>query len=85
MSAEARDTVTLFGAKDPAGRLYLVDCQNLLPAGSGEVTEFRVAPEKVAWAILQVELEEIRMVPVTIQVGGYAYTTPALPGSAGKT
>jgi hypothetical protein len=80
VSEASETTVTLYGAKDGSGRLYLVDRRERLPPGAEAVTEFRVAPEKVEWAILQVRLEELRLTPVAIRVGDYAYATPPLPG-----
>ncbi len=76
MSTAPLPTVTLFGATDRTGRRYLTDSRESLPAEAGTITEFRVVPEQVEWAILQVELEEIRRIPVTIHVGDYAYETP---------
>jgi hypothetical protein len=76
--SEAIDTtVILYGAKDGSGRLYLVDRRDCLPQDADEVTEFRVAPEKAEWMVLQVRLEELRLTPVTIRVGDDAYATDA--------
>ena len=76
MSAEAASTITLYGAKDQTGRLYLTDQRDVLPADAGEVKEFQIASDKVERAILQVQVEEIRLTPVTIHIGDYTYTTP---------
>jgi hypothetical protein len=76
VSTKPLPTVTLFGATDRTGRRYLTDRRESLPAEAGTITEFQVAPEQVEWAILQVELEEIRHLSVTIHVGDYAYETP---------
>ena len=72
------ERVTLIGAKDKEGRLYLVDNRAHLPHAEGEfveLTEFRVAPDRVEWSILSVQLEEMRGVSVTIHVGDYVYET----------
>jgi hypothetical protein len=77
------EKVTLYGAKDAEGRLYLVDDRADLPKDAVETKEFAVAPDRVQWSILAVELEEIRGIPVTVQVGDYQYATNALSGRNG--
>lgn len=77
MSVASGITVILFGAKDSTGRLYLVDRRDMLPADGSEITTFHIATEKVEGAILQVQLEEIRLIPVPIHIGDYAYAPPA--------
>ena len=42
---------------------------------TAETQEFAIAPDQVQASILAVELEEIRGIPVTIQVGDYRYAT----------
>ncbi|MCW3050981.1 MAG: hypothetical protein JWN14_151 [Chthonomonadales bacterium] len=79
MSAETARTFTLYGAKDQAGRIYLTDRREALPADAGEVKEFQIASDKVEWAIMQVQVEEIRQIPVTIHIGDYTYATPPQP------
>ena len=76
------DSVTLIGAKDKEGRLYLVDNRAHLPHAEGEfveLTEFRVAPDRVEWSVLSVQLEEMRGITVTIHIGDYIYVTPSSP------
>ena len=75
MSTQPETTLTLFGAKDSTGRLYLVDRRDYLPSDAQEITVFPIAPDKVEWAILRVQLEEIRLIPVTIHVGDYEYAS----------
>ena len=70
---EQAGSVTLFGARDAQGRTYLVDDRAHLPEQATEIREFAVAPDRVQWSILAVELEEIRGIPVTIEVGDYRY------------
>jgi hypothetical protein len=67
--------VTLYGAKDAEGRLYLVDNRADLPRDATGVKEFANAPDRVQASVLAVELEEIRGIPVTVQVGDYRYAT----------
>ena len=76
------ERVTLIGAKDTEGRLYLVDNRAHLPHAEGEfveLTEFRVAPDRVEWSVLSVQLEEMRGITVTIHIGDYVYVTPLPP------
>jgi len=73
-------SVTLFGARDREGRTYLVDDRAHLPEGAVEVREFAVAPDRVQASVLAVEMEEIRGIPVTVQVGGYRYATASPSG-----
>lgn len=79
MSDTLDTTVTLFGATDATGRLYLVDRRDVLPADAHNIREFPVAANKVEWAILQVELETIRLRPVTIMVGNHTFISPLQP------
>ena len=76
------ERVTLIGAKDKEGRLYLVDNRAHLPhaeEGFVELKEFTVAPDRVEWSILAVQVEEMRGIPVIIHIGDYVYITPPLP------
>ena len=77
---EETENVTLYGAKDREGRLYLVDSRADLPGDALEVREFAIAPDRVQASVLAVELEEIRGIPVTVQVGGYRYATKGTTG-----
>ena len=73
------ECVTLVGAKDTAGRLYLVDNRTHLPYAERELVELReftAAPDRVEWSILAVQVEEMRGIPVTIHIGDYVYVTP---------
>jgi hypothetical protein len=72
---EQAGSVTLFGARDTQGRTFLVDDRAHLPEGAVDVREFAVAPDRMQGSILAVELEEIRGIPVTIEVGDYRYRT----------
>jgi hypothetical protein len=82
MTGETQN-VTLYGAKDKEGRIFLVDSRADLPKDAMDVQEFAIAPDRVQWSILAVEMEEIRGIPVTVQVGDYCYATNALPGRNG--
>jgi len=77
MSQKTCQTITLFGAYDADGRLYLTDTRERLPANTIEIREFAVAPEKLEEVVLSVQAEELRQIPVTIHVGTYQYQTPA--------
>ena len=70
------ETVLLYAAQDAQGRLFLTDDRAFLPPDADECREFALAPEQVTWAMLQVEVEELRGTPVTIRVGDYHYATP---------
>lgn len=72
---ETTETLLLYAARDAKGQLFLTDERSLLPSGVEDIREFRVAPEKVAWAILQVQVEEIRATAVMIRVGDCHYAT----------
>jgi hypothetical protein len=82
MTAETGN-VTLYGAKDREGQLYLVDSRADLPEDTTEAREFAIASDRVQWSILAVELEEIRGVSVTVRVGEYCYATSAQSGRNG--
>ena len=69
------ESVTLYGAKDREGRIYLVDNRADLPEDAVDDREFAIAPDRVQASILAVELEEIRGTSVTVQVGDYRYAT----------
>ena len=70
------ETVMLYAAQDAQGRLFLTDDRACLPPDAEECRELTLAPEQVTWAMLQVEVEELRGTPVTIRVGDYHYATP---------
>jgi len=65
MSAAHQSSVTLFGAKDSEGRLYLTDRRDSLPKDAEDIREFAVALDRVEWTILAVEMEETRTAPAT--------------------
>ena len=69
------ETVTLFGAEDTNGRRYLTDSWDKMPIGVIAIQEFPMSPNKVEAAVLAVQLEEIRCIPVTIRVGDFEYST----------
>lgn len=77
MSEERSLTGTLFRATDSEGRLYLTDSREHLPADAIDIQEVPVEPHTVERAILKVEVEELRLTPVTIHIGGYTYATPS--------
>lgn len=70
------EKVVLYAARDAQGRLFLTDDRSLLPPDAEDCRELPLAPTQVTWAMLRVEVEELRGISVTIRVGDYHYATP---------